>query len=159
MINMRITALRTLFAALFLLPMLLAAQAETPPAAPADNGMQAYYIGFLSRGERWTPEQTEQTRALQAGHMQHIQAMAKTGKLLIAGPFMYEANDADQNLRGIFIFNVATREQAEALAADDPAVKAGRLKIEFRQWYGPIGLTYRDHHQYFNGAPATPTKP
>lgn len=132
--------------------------AAEPPAAD-DNGMQVYYIGFLSRGERWTPEQTEQTHAIQAGHMQHIQAMAKTGKLLIAGPFIYEASDANQDMRGIFIFDVANIQEAEALAAEDPAVKAGRLKLEFRKWYGPAGLTYRDHRRYFDGAPAASGKP
>jgi hypothetical protein len=66
---------------------------------------------------------------------------------------MYEASDADQSLRGIFIFDVATRQEAEALAAEDPAVKAGRLKLEFRKWYGPSGLTYKDHANYYSGAP------
>lgn len=146
-------------AALLLFPMMLSAQTATPTPAPADNGMQVYYIGFLSRGERWTPEQTEQTRAIQAGHMQHIQTMAKTGKLLIAGPFMYEAGDADQDMRGIFIFDVASVEEAKRLAAEDPAVKAGRLKLEFRKWYGPAGLTYRDHRRYFDGAPSGSSKP
>lgn len=140
--------------------MLLCASVTAAQPTPADdNGMQVYYIGFLSRGERWTPEQTEQTRAIQAGHMQHIQAMAKTGKLLIAGPFMYEAGDADQQLRGIFIFDVADVEEAKRLAAEDPAVKAGRLKLEFRKWYGPAGLTYRDHRRYFEGAPSGSGKP
>lgn len=152
---MRILSPLSWLIVLLLWPLCLTAQSASPPPPPVDNGMQIYYIGFLSRGERWTPEQTEQTRALQAGHMQHIQDMAKTGKLLIAGPFMYETGDADQNMRGIFIFDVATLDQAQALAAEDPAVKAGRLKIEFRKWYGPAGLTYRDHRLYFDGAPAT----
>lgn len=125
--------------------------ADPPP--PADNGMQVYYIGFLSRGERWTPEQTEQTRSIQAGHMLHIQAMAKTGKLLIAGPFMYEASDANQDMRGIFIFDVASVEEGKLLADEDPAIKSGRLKLEFRKWYGPAGLTYKDHAKYYSGAP------
>lgn len=149
---------KTGFMALIFIVASALVHAEPPATVNDDNGMQAYYIGLLSRGERWTPEQTEQTRALQAGHMQHIQAMAKSGKLLIAGPFMYKASDADQNLRGIFIFDVATLEQAQALAADDPSVKAGRLKIEFRKWYGPVGLTYRDHKKYFDGAPVAPEK-
>jgi uncharacterized protein len=148
---MRIPPSLSCFALLLCIALGAAAQTASPP--PADNGMQVYYIGFLSRGERWTPEQTEQTRAIQAGHMQHIQAMAKTGKLLIAGPFMYEASDANQDLRGIFIFDVANIQEAEALAAEDPAVKAGRLKLEFRKWYGPAGLTYKDHAKYYSGAP------
>jgi uncharacterized protein YciI len=150
--------LKASFIALVFIAVSTLVHATSSSTAKEENGMQAYYIGFLSRGERWTSEQTEQTRALQAGHMQHIQDMAKSGKLLIAGPFMYEASDTDQNLRGIFIFDVATLEQAQALATEDPSVKAGRLKIEFRKWYGPVGLTYRDHKKYFDGAPVAPEK-
>ena len=115
--------------------------------------MRPYQIGFLSRGERWTAEQTDETRAIQAGHLAHIEAMARTGKLVLAGPFMYAPEDADQSLRGIFVFDVSDRAEAMALAAEDPAVKSGRLKIEFRTWYGPYGVTYEDHAKYFPGAP------
>lgn len=138
---------------MLLSPVLPVCAAGPPPQVKDANGMRTYQIGFLSRGERWTPEQTEQTRAIQAGHLAHIEAMARTGKLVLAGPFIYGPEDPDQNLRGIFVFDVADRAEAEALAAEDPAVKAGRLRIEFRTWYGPYGLTYEDHAKYYSGAP------
>jgi uncharacterized protein YciI len=110
-----------------------------------ERGMRTYFMGFLTRGPSWTPEQTDATRKLQEEHLANIRRLAEDGRLLIAGPFAYEASDADQSLRGIFIFDTETREEAEELAKTDPAVKAGRLTIRIIPWYGPYGLTYADH--------------
>ena len=62
--------------------------------------------------------------------MENIRKMGATGKLLIAGPFV-DGGD----LRGLFIFRVATLEEAKALAKQDPAVKAGRLVLEWHPWF------------------------
>jgi len=113
-----------------------------------ERGMRIYYMGFLTRGPSWTPEVTEATRALQQAHLANINRLAEDGRLLIAGPFAYDETDADQSLRGIFIFDTETRAEAEELAATDPAVKAGRLAIRIVPWYGPYGLTYEDHAKY-----------
>jgi uncharacterized protein YciI len=112
------------------------AAAQTPPEAPktviGPGGfeMTTYYVGFLYRGPKWTPEQTPETEALQKAHLANIQKMAEAGKLLVAGPFT-DGGD----LRGLYVFRVATLEEAEALAATDPAVKAGRLRLEFHPWF------------------------
>ena len=114
----------------------LSAVAQTPPEAPktviGPGGfeMTTYYVGFLYRGPKWTPEQTPETEALQKAHLANIQKMAEAGKLLVAGPFT-DGGD----LRGLYVFRVATMEEAQALAATDPAVKAGRLRLEFHPWF------------------------
>ena len=41
--------------------------------------------------------------------------------------------------RGIGVLTVATRDEAEALMADDPAVRAGRLRAEVRPWFTTPG--------------------
>ena len=110
--------------------------------------MRTYYMGFLTRGPNWTPGVTEATKALQEAHLANINRLAEDGRLLIAGPFSYDSTDADQSLRGIFIFDTETRAEAEELAATDPAVMAGRLAIRIIPWYGPYGLTYADHAGY-----------
>ena len=38
-------------------------------------------------------------------------------------------------LRGIGVLTVATRDEAEALMADDPMVRAGRLRADVRPWF------------------------
>jgi uncharacterized protein YciI len=97
-------------------------------------GMQTYIVAFLKRGANRSQDSTEAAQ-LQRAHLDNIQKLARDGKLLIAGPFM-----DDQEIRGIYIFDVRTIEEAEALTATDPAIKAGRLLMELHPWYGPAAL-------------------
>lgn len=62
--------------------------------------------------------------------MANMQRLGAEGKLLLAGPF-----GDDTDLRGIFVFKVASMEEAQALIATDPAVQAGRLRVELHPWY------------------------
>jgi uncharacterized protein YciI len=93
-----------------------------------------YYLSFLRHGPRWTPEKTPETEKLQAAHMANINAMAKTGKLVIAGPF---ENGGDY--AGVYVFKVGSLEEAKSLAESDPAIKAGRLVAEVHPWLVPQG--------------------
>lgn len=103
------------------------------PAAPFT--LTTAYLGFLTRGAKWTPEQTPATAELQKAHLANINRLAATKKLVVAGPF-----GDNTALRGIFVFKVASIDQAKALAATDPAVQAGRLAIEMHPWMVPEGV-------------------
>jgi uncharacterized protein len=137
--------LKRILLALSALALLLAsdgpAQTTPPPSRMPDIGpggfeMTTYYVGFLYRGSKWTPEKTAETEALQNAHMANIQKLAEEGKLLLAGPFT-DGGD----LRGIFVFRVGSLAEAQALAETDPAVKAGRLRLEFHPWYAAKNIT------------------
>ncbi len=104
----------------------------TPPKKPL--AMTEYVFGLLLRGPKWTKEVTEETKKLQDGHMANINRLAQAGKLVLAGPFV-----DDGDLRGVFIFKVPTLAEAQALTDTDPAVAAGRLKIELHRWMVPEG--------------------
>ncbi len=106
------------------------AAAAAPPPEPGKWEMTTYQVAFLRRGPAWTPASTPELEKLQADHLAHIGRMAETGKLLVAGPF---SDGGD--LRGMFIFRVETLAEAKALAEQDPAVKAGRLVLEWHPWY------------------------
>lgn len=93
------------------------------------------YLGLLTRGAKWTPEKTEATQKLQEAHIANIVRLAGLKKLVVAGPF-----GDDGNLRGIFVFKVASLEEAKALAETDPAVQAGRLAIDMHPWMVPEGI-------------------
>jgi uncharacterized protein YciI len=70
-----------------------------------------------------------------AGHMANINRLAGSGDLVFAGPL--EKND---RYRGIFVFNVKTSAEAEALLATDPAVQAGALAGDVYLLYGSAAL-------------------
>lgn len=93
------------------------------------------YLAFLTRGAKWTPEKTPATEELQKAHIANIVRLADMKKLVVAGPF-----GDDGTLRGIFVFKVATLEEARVLTETDPAVKAGRLAIDLHPWLVPEGV-------------------
>jgi uncharacterized protein YciI len=130
-------------AALAALALLLAAavtaQQPSPPAAKPDGmppNMEMYQLGFLKKGPKWTPEKTEQTAKIQEGHMAHLNAMAASGQLVVAGPVGAGAGD----LRGILVFKGISTEEAVKMASEDPAVKAGRLIVEIVPWWVEKGI-------------------
>lgn len=99
-----------------------------------DYGMKIYIMAFLKRGpNRDLPK--DEANKLQAAHMENIVRLAEAGKLVLAGPFF-----GDGDLRGIYIFDVETVEEAEALTNTDPAIKAGSLVMELIPWYGSAAL-------------------
>jgi len=101
----------------------------------ADNyGMKQYVMAFLLRGDSSSSDSAEAAR-LQRAHLENITRMAEEGILLLAGPFL-----DNTDIRGIYIFNVTSLEEAEELTSSDPAIKAGVLKMELHPWYGSAAL-------------------
>jgi len=98
--------------------------------------MRFYVLGILEKGEKWTPEVTEETKKIQAGHMANIQRLAEEKKLILAGPLAQEAGD----MRGIFVFDTDKLEDAKKWCDTDPAVQSGRLKVRLMRWYSAKGI-------------------
>lgn len=67
---------------------------------------------------------------LQRRHLAHISSMAASGKVLVAGPF---SQRDDERIRGAIVFSCPI-DEARTLANEDPAVKAGRLKVVCMNW-------------------------
>jgi uncharacterized protein YciI len=109
-------------------------KAETPQTPPQFE-LDQYQFAFLKKGPKWTPESTPETQKIQEGHMANINKMARLGKLMAAGPM-----GDNGELRGLFVFKAASMDEAKALAAEDPAVKAGRLALEWLTWLAPKGI-------------------
>lgn len=143
-----------------LLPLLVfLAACASPPRAPAKKfSMRSYYMALLRRGPAWIAADTPERKQLLAGHMKNIRRLAADGKLLIAGPFdLPAAPDAAPRdaLVGVFLFDVPTQAEAEALVRTDPTIAAGHFAAQVLPWYGPRSLTYdgRDEERVKWGSP------
>lgn len=97
-------------------------------------GMKKYVIAFLKRGPNRT-EDEKKAAELQKAHMDNINRLAEEGKLVMAGPFF-----GDGDLRGLYIFDVQSIDEARELTNTDPAIKAGSLEMELMEWYGSAAL-------------------
>ena len=95
-----------------------------------EYGMKQYVFVILKTGPNKVDDQAK-LNTIFRGHMENIQRLAKEGKLVVAGPFMKN----DNGYRGIFIFNVKTLPEAQALLEGDPAVKEKILEAEMYEWY------------------------
>jgi uncharacterized protein YciI len=100
-----------------------------------DYGMKRYILVMLKTGEAKIKDK-KVVDSLFAGHMKNISRLAEIGKLVVAGPLKKN----DKNYRGIFILNVTTLEEANALLETDPAIKANLLSSDLFQWYGSAAL-------------------
>ena len=96
--------------------------------------MAKYVMAFLKKGPNRDQDSTTAAN-MQKAHLENINRLVEEGKLSLAGPFL-----DDGEVRGIYIFNVETVEEAEALTNSDPAIQAGRLVMELHPWYGSAAL-------------------
>lgn len=99
-----------------------------------EYGMKRYIMAFLKRGPNTDQDSTTKSN-IQRAHLDNINRLAESGELVLAGPFL-----DDGEIRGIYIFNVETIDEAEKLTASDPAIQAGRVIMELHPWYGSAAL-------------------
>lgn len=99
-----------------------------------DYGMRKFVIAFLKKGPN-RDQDSIKAAALQRAHMDNITKMAEEGKLVLAGPFF-----ANEDYQGIYVFAVNSIEEAEELTKTDPAIEAGRLVMDLKEWYGSAAL-------------------
>jgi len=99
-----------------------------------EYGMKKYVMAFLKKGPNRNMDK-DSAMKLQMAHLKNINRLAEEGKLVLAGPFF-----GDQDLRGIYLFNVESIVEAEELTNSDPAIKAGSLEMELLEWYGSAAL-------------------
>jgi uncharacterized protein YciI len=95
--------------------------------------MKRYVFMLLNSGETKSKDSLEAAK-YQEMHLAHLNKLAESGKLVVAGPF---ENGGEH--RGLLIFDVETVEEALTLEGEDPSVKSGRLKMEAFYWWGAKG--------------------
>ncbi|MCB8932880.1 MAG: YciI family protein [Fimbriimonadaceae bacterium] len=100
-----------------------------------DAEMKEYGVVLMYRGPKRGDPATEAAQRLASGHMSHLTALAKDGKVAAAGPFL-----DDGDLRGIVFFHTADERAALEALAKDPAVEAGWLRIEYHPLWMAKGI-------------------
>lgn len=100
-----------------------------------DYGMKGYILVILKTGSNTSTDSLKRDSCFR-GHLANIMRLAKADKLVLAGPL----GKNDSNYRGIFILNVGTKSDAEALLATDPAIAEGYLAFDMYKWYGSAAL-------------------
>jgi len=109
--------------------------AEKKQNPSGKDTMIEYQLAFLLAGPSRKGDTDPETQRIQDGHMAHIRKMADTGQLVAAGPFLEE-----HTLRGIFVLKLSSLDEAKAVAAQDPAVQAGRLVLDLHPWLVAEGV-------------------
>ncbi len=100
-----------------------------------DYGMKNYVFVILKSGDNHSTDQHFKDSCF-IGHLKNIQRLAKSGKLVVAGPFGKNEND----YRGLFVLNVSTFEEAHDLLDSDPAINQHFLSADLYPWYGSAAL-------------------
>ncbi len=97
-------------------------------------GMKSYVMALLKKGPNRSKDSVEAAK-LQKAHLKNINRLAGEGKLVLAGPFF-----DDGDIRGIYLFDVSSIEEAQKLTETDPLIQSGGLIMELHQWYGSAAL-------------------
>ena len=92
----------------------------------------SYTIVLLVRNPDGPKLEGDEANAMQDRHLAHLAHLADAGHLLAAGPLR------DEKYAGLSILNVPP-EEALALKAPDPAVRAGLYVLQAMPWQVPGG--------------------
>lgn len=94
--------------------------------------IRQYWLVMIKTGPQDSVIKDSAKRAtIFAGHFSNMERLHKDGILKVAGPF----GKNDLQWRGLFIFDCATKEEAEKYVATDPAVAAGIFIVDIVPWF------------------------
>lgn len=96
--------------------------------------MKKYYLVLLKANPEKEPLDSARVMEIQRAHLDNINRLADLGKIVIAGPM-----GDDGNLRGIFVMDCLSLEEAESLVQTDPAIQQKRLLAEVHPWWAAKG--------------------
>lgn len=123
---------------------LAAAPSAQSPRYPAPENMQTVHVALLLTAPNVTPgPMTPELQKIQDAHIAHLTKLGNEGHAFIAGPI-----GGSPSLRGLVFLKAPTADAARALEAEDPAVKAGRFRIEM--------VSYMVPGNWFSFGPITP---
>jgi uncharacterized protein YciI len=102
--------------------------------------LESFALVLLHRAPRAGDFSPAERERLQTAHLAHVDAMARPGKLVAAGPF---SDQQDESLRGLCFYRCGLDETRD-LAEGDPSVQAGRIAVDVMTWWTPKGSVSLD---------------
>ena len=116
------------------LPIVLLLMSASPclaqtPTAPESKLIQ-FHMAILKRGPNWSPNPGKDAAAMQKQHVEYVQSLLSSGKVVIAGPIKDESN-----LVGVYILRSKSADEAKGWVDADPAVVAGHVTVEMHPWW------------------------
>jgi uncharacterized protein len=105
---------------------------EKPRMKDMPRDVQLYFVALLSKGERWNDTQGAEVADLVPRQLAFLREQVQAGRYLLAGPIT-----DDGPLVGISIIAAGTAAEAQTIAAADPGVQAGRLRVEVHPAFLP----------------------
>lgn len=101
---------------------------ERPPGVPESFDVRT--IVYLRRGSNPRDLGEEESTALHHAHLAHLAELGRRGLIAANGPLLEQS---DETLRGMSVYTVDAAE-ARRLAEQDPAVRAGRFRVDVARW-------------------------
>lgn len=102
-------------------------------AKKSEPNIKQFWMVILKTGPK-DKEITDSVKRTELfkGHFSNMERLHNEGVLKVAGPFGIN----DFTWRGLFIYDCATREDAEGYVKTDPTVQAGIFIYDIIPWYG-----------------------
>lgn len=100
-----------------------------------EYGMKPYILVILKTGSNTSADKHTVDSCFR-GHMQNMERLVQAKLLVVAGPISRN----EKKVRGIFILNLNSQEEALNVLQTDPAIHAKLLEPELYNWYGSAAL-------------------
>lgn len=87
-------------------------------------------VVYLRRGAHPPELPEEESTALHHAHLAYLAELGRRGVIAANGPLL---DQSDPTLRGMSVYTVPP-DEARRLAEQDPAVRAGRFRVDVARW-------------------------
>jgi uncharacterized protein len=94
--------------------------------------LEAFELVVLRRPQDATSYPQDVLQQIQEEHLAYHARLREAGDIVTNGPV---SDQSDGSLRGLTFYRTGSLARARQLAEADPAVRAGRLRVEIMTWY------------------------
>jgi len=113
---------------------------EPPPGVPTSFDVRT--VVYLRRGTNPPDLPEKESTELHYAHLAYLAELFRLGILVANGPLR---DQSDETMRGMSIYTVDPAE-ARRIAEQDPAVRAGRFRIDVARWAVGAGrIAFPEH--------------